>query len=561
MMRHSLLRWWRRATPSPRNLVGAVVLSVLSALASIVLLGGSGLLVAKAAGGGGLPALGGLLVLIELVAFLRSPLRLRERLSAHRVALASMVQWRTWLFDTLALRAPVGTTFLSTGDVLDRTIEDVDALQDLTVRIALPVLTTVVTGSVAIVVVALVLPLAAVPLFTVLCLGSVVAIALGRHIARHEAEGVAARGEVAGRSVDLVLGMADLMMAGAVDEATKSLEDAEERRRRVTVQRDNFRGIGIAAISILGGLGVLATAVLAEHAHHTSHLTTGEVAAVVLVAIAGTEPLVGLLAAAFRTPEVASSAARLDWIEAIPIPVVDAVHPVAVPPAPLSLRLRGAQAAAHPDGPLILKDIDLDVPPGSSIAILGSSGAGKSTLCRILLRFIELDRGLYSLNQIDASQVSGDVLRHRIAMLDQSPSLFGGTLRDCLRLGNPDASDEMLIDVLRRCELDDLLEGRAALDQSIAEDGATLSGGQQRRLALARTLLRSPDVLVLDEPTAGLDDAQAASVLASCREAAGTASVVLVTHELSLTQGFDQVLWLEEGRLSSISEEQRRALL
>ena len=125
-----LSNWAERSRPPTRRLLASVGLALLAALSSLALLGGSGVLVVRATGGGGLAALGGLLIAIELMAFLRAPLRLSERLSAHRVALRSMIQWRLWLYDGIA-RQPAGTLTISSGELLDRSIDDVDALQDL----------------------------------------------------------------------------------------------------------------------------------------------------------------------------------------------------------------------------------------------------------------------------------------------------------------------------------------------------------------------------------------------------------------------------------------------
>ena len=175
----TLSTWWRRSRPEAGQLGAALGLALLTAATTLILLGGSGLLVVRATGSGGLAALGGLLVLIEVVAFVRAPLRFKERMSANRVALRSMVTWRAWLFDTLALRSPGATGSLASGDLLDRTIEDVDALQDLYVRLALPTLTCIVTGTLATLICALILPIAGLIVGTALVLGIGASLAVG----------------------------------------------------------------------------------------------------------------------------------------------------------------------------------------------------------------------------------------------------------------------------------------------------------------------------------------------------------------------------------------------
>jgi ABC-type transport system involved in cytochrome bd biosynthesis fused ATPase/permease subunit len=176
----------------------------------------------------------------------------------------------------------------------------------------------------------------------------------------------------------------------------------------------------------------------------------------------------------------------------------------------------------------------------------------------VILRFLDPTSGGVSIGDSPLESMAGDEVRRHVTLLDQHPMLFGGSLRDALRLGAPDATDDELLEVLRRCQLT-ALTGVGAdgspLDLMIGEDGSTLSGGQQRRVGLARALLRRPDVLLLDEPTAGLSALQGSEILATCLDAARESTVILVTHDVDHAAGFDQILWLEEGRLTPLSNE------
>jgi ABC-type multidrug transport system fused ATPase/permease subunit len=216
-------------------------------------------------------------------------------------------------------------------------------------------------------------------------------------------------------------------------------------------------------------------------------------------------------------------------------------------------------APAGLGGPLVLSDVSFRVAPGERIALLGASGAGKSTVCALLLRFLDPTRGSISVGGTPLERLSTDEIRDHVALLDQSPVLFGGTIADSLRLGDPDATDEELHRVLDLVELGELGDG--GLDLQIAEAGASLSGGQQRRLALARVLLRRPALLLLDEPTAGLDEEQGHSILESCLDVTPDAAVVLLTHRVAETQGADRVYLLTDGVLNELDTAARLALL
>ena len=539
-MNDRLTRWIVRSRPDTSRIIAALILSLFAGAASITLFGGSGLLVGKAAGGGGLAVLGGLLVLIEIVAFLRAPLRYEERMVTHRVALGSMVRWRLWLYDIVATKSPGSLSFLSTGELLD-------------VRVVLPIVAALMTGLLAAGVIAIWLPLGG--LVVALCVlgGLVVSLALG-HAAVHTAQHAAAlRSLISSKMVDTIEGSAELRMTNLGGQLHREIEELDAHCQRQEVLVARMRAFGVVAIGCLNAAGVLGVTLLAAaHVQHGS-LTPGEAAGISLASLAGLEPLLGALAGALAAAHVDAAAARLEALESAPASVIEASHPVQWPPRTAPLSFRSVSSAPSAGALAVVRDVSLVIDPGARIAIVGASGSGKTTLCRLALRFLDPLEGSVAIGATAYLDMASDDVRRHVVLLDQDPMLFAGTLGDALRLGDPLATDEALLAIIATVDLGELANSPEDLALSIGESGATLSLGQQRRVALARAMLRRPDILLLDEPTAGLDPEQGRRILSDVLSAAGDAAVVLVTHDDDAAQMMSERYWLYNGELSKVS--------
>jgi ATP-binding cassette subfamily C protein CydC len=503
------------------RLVAAGALGAATEAAGLCLMATATWLLVTAAGQPPITALTVAIVSVRALAISRGGLRYLERLASHDAVLRIVTEVRARIFATLIER-PLARH----ADALSRMVSDVEAVQDLVVRVALPLASCGLVALLAVIVTASFAPLAGLTLLAGLVVTVGVIPVLGAALVRRGAARLSPlRAAYAISTVDLVHGSADLAAYGATarfEEAgakqARELSTLERRLARRAFALDTASSIatGLTAVAMLlvcvgQGVSAVWTAVLTVGA-----LATGELA-------------IGILAAARKGAEIAEPLRRVREL-------ITPAHATLVAAEPFTqIKLSGVSVAGRLEG------LDLVIEPGARIAVIGASGAGKSTLLGVIAGAIRPDSGTVSGNGPAYSVATG---------LMADAHIFHATIRDNLLLGKPSATEAELLAAAEVAGLGDFL---SRYRENAGEDGGELSGGQRQRLALARAVLAAPPVLLLDEPTEGLDPAQADLVLDAVLADAGERAVVLVTHRLAglNRHRFDEIVVMDEGRIVS----------
>ena len=198
----------------------------------------------------------------------------------------------------------------------------------------------------------------------------------------------------------------------------------------------------------------------------------------------------------------------------------------------------------------ILKGIDLTIPAGHTVAVVGTSGAGKSTLARLLFRFFDVDRGSICIDGQDIRQVTQDSLRTAIGIVPQDTVLFNDTLYNNLAYGRPDASEAEVHHAAQQAHLADFIQSLPqGYATQVGERGLKLSGGEKQRVAIARVLLKNPPILILDEATSSLDSISEQAILDALNAVSRQRTTLVIAHRLSTVRDADRIVVMDQGRI------------
>lgn len=529
-----------------------IVLAIITLLASIGLLTLSGWFLAASslAGFAGLysfnymlPAAG-----VRGAAITRTAARYFERLVSHDGTFRVLQHLRVFTFSKLLPLSPAGLSGYRKGDLLNRLVADVDTLDHLYLRVISPlfgalVVILIVTVGLSWLDWHLAVILGGLMLLTLLVLpplfyraGRPAGIAL-----------TSLRGQYRSQLTDWLQAQAELALYGAAKLFRQNLDETEARWMAAQKRQASLMGLSQGLLTVITGFTVVL--ILWLSAGGIGHLTEpgAYIALFVFCALAAFEALAPVGGAFLHLGQVMASATRVTEV----INQQPAVHFARTPlPARegISLSIKDLSFSYGNHHPA-LDCLSLDVAKGEHVALLGRTGCGKSTLLQLLTRAWDPQHGSLLLNGQPLQQWDEASLRASTSVVTQRVHLFSNTLRENLLLASAQSSDAQLVEVLNQVGLGGLLEDDLGLNAWLGEGGRQLSGGELRRLGLARALLHNGDLLLLDEATEGLDAETEQQILALLHEVAKDKTMIMVTHRLQGLQQFDKICIMDSGRI------------
>lgn len=509
-----------KAVPHGRaRLAAAVALAFLASFSSVALMGLSAWLISFAALMPPVLYLQAPAVGVRTFAISRGALRYVERLVGHDVALRMQSTLRMRTYDCLARTTLIGAR---RGDLQARIMADTEAVTDILIRVVIPFASALLVVAAASIGIGVLSPGAgAILLVTALLAGVVVPWLAQRASLAADAAAAPTRGRLADAVRELARTAPDLVAYDAGDGALARFAAIDDELRRQEARGAWVRGVAAAGQVLAAGIAVVAGLAIGGPAVRAGTLHPTALAVLALVPLALHEVLATFAQAAQTWTRARSALGRIaELLDADPIGTGDVPDGDAAP----GLVLAGV-SVGWPGGPVVQADLNLSVRPSERVALTGPSGIGKTTVAATAMGLIP--------------PLVGEVSRGgRVGYLAQDAHIFATSIAENVRIGNKDATDDEVADALARAGLP------IDPDRLVGEDGTTLSGGERRRLALARLLVADRDLWILDEPTEHLDQATADALMTDVWAASAGRAVLVITHDVDVVAACDRELRL-----------------
>ena len=482
----------------------------------------------------------------------RTVMRYFEKIVTHDATFRILSKLRVQVFEKIIPLSPAVLNRYRNSDLLNRLVSDVDTLDSLYLRLLAPFFTA------AFVIIAMTIGLSFVNIPLALGLGLFLLILLiiiptvfyrlGQEFGERL---IQARATYRTQFLEFIQAQAELLLFNAEDKLKEKMSATEKTWQEDQAKEAKLSGFSTALVLFLNGLLISGMLWFASNADFgTDEYHTAYIALFTFAALAAFEIIMPLGAAFLHIGQVIAAAERVtEVIEQKPLVEFNGNEEFET-----KVRLIYAKdlSFSYPgQETLVLKNLTLDLGQGQKIAILGKTGSGKSSLLQLLVRNYDAHQGELLLAEKPISAYSEERLRHQICFLTQRVHVFSDTLRQNLQFASADKiSDEKMMEVIHQVGLSKLLEQEGkGLDLWLGDGGRPLSGGEQRRLGLARILLNNAPILLLDEPTEGLDRETERQILRLILQHAENKTLIMVTHRLSSIEQFDKICVIDNGRL------------
>ncbi len=536
-----------------RWILAGIGLMVLVILANVGLLALSGWFIAAMALAGlgthrieyFLPA-----AAIRGLAMTRTFGRYLERVITHEATFRLLARLRVWFYEHLEPLAPARLQYYRGGDLLSRIRADIDSLDNVYLRVLAPSATAIITVALMMPFLAWFSPHVAAANFAGLVLAGVVVPLLALRRSRAPgAQAVALRGTLRADVADSVRGFGELLVYQALDSKLAAFE--QRSAAMIAAQRGEARvnAVSSACILLIAQLSLWASLIIALPLVGQRILTGPDFAMIGLFVLASFDA-VSTLPVAYNALGQTLAAARRIFEIIDTEPAVREPDRDVPPPAQFDLRVAKLKMRYAETQPWALEDISFVIPEGGCLAVVGHTGAGKTSLLNVLLRFWDFQEGSVEIGGVSLRELSGETVRGLCAVVAQQTHLFNTSIRENLGLARPGATEDELHAALRDADiLDEVMAMPEGLDTMVGEVGSRLSGGQARRIAIARAFLKDAKLLILDEPTEGLDAVSERAVLDTIARLMRGRTTLLITHRPQALRYADAVMVLEQGKI------------
>ena len=490
-------------------------------------------------------------VLVRTFGISRAVTHYLERLTGHNAVLKILSQMRVKLYGVLEPQALFIRSRFQTGDLIGNLADDIEHLQDVYIRTIFPTLVTLFLFVASIMSLAIFDWLFA--LWIALCLSLIVVvyplISLFL-LKKRQVQQKQMRSRLYRTLTDAIFGLGDWMISGQkehfINQYAKDSLDSNNIDKKIR----HWNQSRAFQLQLITGMILIFVGLWAGNQAQLGEIAPTYIAAFTLVTIPIVEGLIPISHAIERIPTYQESLKRLDHIEQyVPQATSNKSEITAPVEATANLDIKNVYYRYENEEMDALQQISLSIPQGKKIAVLGKSGAGKSTLLQLLLGAISPSAGSIELNG-HPPESYGENIYEMIGVLNQKPYLFATSVKNNIRLGRQSASDEDIDQVVKQVKLEEYIHSLPnGLNTGMEETGQRFSGGERQRIALARILLKNTPIVILDEPTVGLDPQTELSLLETIFTTLKDKTVIWVTHHLIGIEQMDQVLFIDKGKI------------